>query len=70
MPLSINGEMIIGMTLITIGVISFARGTSEKIASNSYLKSAHNISNLVNNATRVHNISNNFESKKVKNKKI
>lgn len=66
MPLSINGEMIIGMTLITIGVISFARGTSEKIASNAYLKSAQNVSELVNNANKVHNISNNFENKKIK----
>ena len=45
MPLSLNGEIIIGLTLITIGVISFAKGTSNKLSNDSYIKSAHNVSN-------------------------
>lgn len=63
MPLSLNGEIIIGLTLITIGVISFAKGTSNKLSNDSYIKSAHNVSNLVNTATSVHNISNTLKKK-------
>lgn len=63
MPLSLNGEIIMGLTLITIGVISFAKGTSSKLSNDNYIKSAHNISNLVNTATSVHNISNTLKKK-------
>jgi hypothetical protein len=63
MPISLNGEIIMGLTLITIGVISFARGTSTKLSNDSYIKSAYNVSNLVNTATSVHNISNTLKKK-------
>lgn len=58
MPIQLNGEIIMGVTLIAIGVISFARGSSNKLSNDNYIKSAHNVSNLVNTATSVHNISN------------
>ena len=63
MPIQLNGEIIIGLTLITIGVISFARGTSTKLSNDNYIKSAHNVSNLVNTATSVNNISNTLKKK-------
>ena len=63
MPIQLNGEIIIGITLITMGVITFARGSSSKLSNDNYIKSAHNISNLVNTATSVHNISNTLKKK-------
>jgi hypothetical protein len=63
MPISLNGEIIIGLTLIAVGVISFAKGTSNKLSNDNYIKSAHNVSNLVNTATSVHNISNTLKKK-------
>jgi hypothetical protein len=63
MPIQLNGEIIIGITLITMGVISFAKGASTKLSNDNYLKSAHNVSNLVNTATSVHNISNTLKKK-------
>jgi hypothetical protein len=70
MPLSLNGEIIMGLTLITIGVISFAKGASAKLSNDTYMKSAYNVSNLVNTATSVHNISNTLKKKEniIKNK--
>ncbi len=63
MPIQLNGEILIGVTLITMGVITFARGASTKLSNDNYMKSAHNVSNLVNTATSVHNISNNLKKK-------
>ena len=58
MPISMNVDIIIGITLISFGVYTFAKGTSQKISEDIYLKSAHNVSNLVHTATSAHNISN------------
>jgi hypothetical protein len=65
MPISLNGEIIIGLTLIAVGVFSFAKGASSKIANDNYIKSAHNVSNLVNTATTAHNISNTLKKENI-----
>jgi hypothetical protein len=46
-----------------MGVITFARGASNKLSNDNYIKSAHNVSTLVNTATSIHNISNNLKKK-------
>lgn len=58
MPMRINSEVIMGVVLIGFGLFTFSKGTSQNIAQGEYLKSAHNVCNLVNTATSVHNISN------------
>lgn len=58
MPLNINTEVIMGVALIAFGVFAFAKGTSQHLAQDHYLKSAQNVSTLVNCATTAHNISN------------
>lgn len=57
MPINFNSEVIVGITLITIGVLTFAKGSSNKIAIENYLKSAQTVSNLVNTAETAINIS-------------
>ena len=61
MPLNMNSEIIMGITLIAFGVFSFAKGTSQHIAKDTYLKSAQHVSNLVDTATNAHSISNNIK---------
>jgi len=58
MPLHMNTEIIMGVALIAFGVFSFSKGTSQHIAQDNYIKSAQQISKLVNTATSAHNISN------------
>jgi hypothetical protein len=58
MPMRINSEVVMGVVLIGFGLFTFSKGTSQNIAQGEYLKSAHNVSNLVNTARSVHNISN------------
>jgi hypothetical protein len=58
MPMRVNSEVIMGVVLIGFGLFTFSKGTSQNIAQGDYLRSAHNVSNLVNTATSVHNISN------------
>jgi hypothetical protein len=58
MPLRINTEVVMGVVLIGFGLFTFSKGTSQNIAQGEYLRAAHNVSNLVNTATSVHNISN------------
>ena len=58
MPISMNTDIFIGITLITFGVFTFAKGTSQNMSDDIYYKSAKNVSNLVHTATSAHNISN------------
>lgn len=58
MPLNINSEVIMGVILVGFGVLTFAKGTSQHIAQNNYIRSAQEVSKLVDTATSVHNISN------------
>jgi len=58
MPINMNTEIIMGVALIAFGVFSFAKGTSQHIAQDNYIKSAQQVSKLVNTATSAHNISN------------
>ena len=43
MPISMNVDIIIGITLISFGVYTFAKGTSQKISEDIYLKSWNKI---------------------------
>lgn len=58
MPINMNTEIIMGVALIAFGVFSFAKGTSQHLAKDHYIKSAQEVSTLVNCATEAHNISN------------
>ena len=61
MTLSLNLEIVGGLTLITIGTYIIAKGASQKLSKDNYLKSAHSVSDLVDTATNIHNISNTFK---------
>ena len=61
MPIHMNTEIIMGITLIAFGVFSFAKGASDHISKDNLIKSAHNVSNLVKAATSAHSISNTIE---------
>jgi hypothetical protein len=58
MPLRVNSDVVMGIVLIGFGLFTFSKGTSQNISSSEYMRSAHNVSNLINTATSVHNISN------------
>ena len=58
MPVNMNTEIVMGVALIAFGVFSFAKGTSQHLAKDHYIKSAQEVSTLVNCATEAHNISN------------
>jgi hypothetical protein len=58
MPFNLNPEVVMGVVLIGFGLFTFSKGTSQSMSQGEYLRSAHNVSNLVNTAKSVHNISN------------
>ena len=53
--LNINSETIIGVTLIAFGAFTFAKGVSQNIINENYVKSVEQISNLANTFTSLNN---------------
>lgn len=57
MPIHMNVRTYIGIALITFGVLAFADGAANNLAQDHYIKSAQEVSDLVNSATSAHTIS-------------
>ena len=53
MPLTLrlSSDILVGVLLITTGVFTFARGTSQHLADNDFKKSKDHIEKLLNNIT-------------------
>lgn len=52
MELSFSSDIIIGITLIGFGVYTFAKGASQHLSDDKYLKSTEYIEKLLNTASK------------------